>query len=274
MSGASINIGPVLLAVLAALTLLAAVVFGLSRLGSSAAVARAAARAVLQLGVVSLIIVTVLQSWWSTTAFIAVMYLVASVTSSRRISPAGARWIPALPIGLGVLPALGLLIGSGVLPATPLAVLPTAGILIGGAMTATTLAGRHALDELHTRYGEYEAGLALGFSERDAVLEVCRTPAGQALIPALDQTRTVGLVTLPGAFVGVLLGGASPIQAGATQLLILVALLAVEAVAIAATVELIARGVLRRSRQVRYEVAAGRWRAWRAASRSRSVLPK
>ena len=31
--------------------------------------------------------------------------------------------------------------------------------------------------------------------------------AGQALIPALDQTRTVGLVTLPGAYVGVLLLG-------------------------------------------------------------------
>ncbi|MFI6743032.1 ABC transporter permease [Nonomuraea sp. NPDC050451] len=29
-------------------------------------------------------------------------------------------------------------------------------------------------------------------------------------MPALDQTRTVGLVTLPNAFVGMLLGGASP----------------------------------------------------------------
>jgi putative ABC transport system permease protein len=246
MSATSVNIGPILLPVLAALTLLAAAVFGWSRLGSGTAVARAAARAVLQLGVVSLIIVTVLQSWWSTIAFIAVMYLVASITSARRIRPKRARWTAALPIGLGVLPALALLIGSRTLPATPLAVLPTAGILIGGAMTATTLAGRRALDELHLRYGEYEAGLALGFSERDAILEVCRTPAGQALIPALDQTRTVGLVTLPGAFVGVLLGGASPIQAGATQLLILIALLAVETIAIAGTVELIARGVLRR----------------------------
>ena len=29
----------------------------------------------------------------------------------------------------------------------------------------------------------------------------------EAIIPALDQTRTVGLVTLPGAYIGVLLGG-------------------------------------------------------------------
>ncbi|MBE1490784.1 ABC transporter permease [Plantactinospora soyae] len=246
MDSTVIDVGPVLFLVLAALTLFAATVFGLTRLGSGPAVARAAVRAVLQLGVVSLIIVAVLASWWSTGAFIAVMYVVASVTSARRINSRRARWAAAVPIGFGVFPALGLLVASHALPATPLAVLPTAGILTGGAMTATTLAGRRALDELHARHGEYEAGLALGFGERDAVLEVCRTSAGQALVPALDQTRTVGLVTLPGAFVGVLLGGASPIQAGATQLLILIALLAVETAAIAATVELIARGVLRR----------------------------
>ena len=85
--------------------------------------------------------------------------------------------------------------------------LPIAGILIGGAMTATSLSGRRVLDELRDRHGEYEAALALGFLPRDAALEVCRPVSGQALTPALDQTRTVGLVTLPGAFVGVLLGG-------------------------------------------------------------------
>ena len=60
-------------------------------------------------------------------------------------------------------------------------------------------------------------------------------------MPALDQTRTVGLVTLPGAFVGVLLGGGGPVQAGVTQLLVLVSLLAIEAVAVVVTVEVVAR---------------------------------
>ncbi|WP_344518925.1 ABC transporter permease, partial [Paractinoplanes durhamensis] len=110
--------------------------------------------------------------------------------------------------------------------------------------TATSLAGRRARDELKNRHGEYEAALALGFLDRDAALEVVRPSAGQALVPALDQTRTVGLVTLPGAFVGVLLGGGSPLQAGATQLLVLIALLAVEAIALVVTIELVARGYL------------------------------
>jgi putative ABC transport system permease protein len=43
-----------------------------------------------------------------------------------------------------------------------------------------------------------------------------------------------------------LLGGASPVQAGAVQLFVLIGLLAVEAVAVVATIELAARGRLRR----------------------------
>jgi putative ABC transport system permease protein len=56
----------------------------------------------------------------------------------------------------------------------------------------------------------------------------------------------VGLVTLPGAMVGMLLGGASPLLAGAVQLFVLVALLAVQAVSLAVVLELVALGRLTR----------------------------
>jgi putative ABC transport system permease protein len=124
------------------------------------------------------------------------------------------------------------------------AVIPVAGILIGGAMTATSLAGRRLHDELVHRRGEVEAALALGLLPRDAVLLIARPVAATALVPALDQTRTVGLVTLPGAFVGVLLGGGTPVEAGAAQLLVLVGLLAAQVLAVWAVTELIARGAL------------------------------
>lgn len=89
---------------------------------------------------------------------------------------------------------------------------------------------------------EVEAAMALGFPDRDAQLEIAGPAASDALLPGLDQTRTVGLVTLPGAFVGMLLGGASPVQAGAVQLFVLVALMAVQAAAVATVLELVARG--------------------------------
>jgi putative ABC transport system permease protein len=125
-------------------------------------------------------------------------------------------------------------------------VIPVSGIMIGGAMTASTLAGRRALDDLAARRGEVEAALSIGLPARDAALEICRPAASNAMIPILDQTRTVGLVTLPGAFVGMLLGGASPVEAGAVQLFVLVALLAVEAIAVVLVTEAVARGLVRR----------------------------
>jgi putative ABC transport system permease protein len=154
-----------------------------------------------------------------------------------------------LAIVSGTVPALVLLVLIGLVPLKGIALVPIGGILIGGAMTATTLSVRRALDTLRDRYGEYEAALALGFTEPLAVRELVRRPAAEALLPALDQTRTVGLVTLPGAFVGMLLGGAPVWQAGALQLVVLLGLLAVEAVAIVVVVELIARGLVRRTSQ-------------------------
>jgi putative ABC transport system permease protein len=45
------------------------------------------------------------------------------------------------------------------------------------------------------------------------------------------RPRTTGLVTLPGAFVGALFGGAAPLEAARFQLVVLAGLLAAETVA-------------------------------------------
>ncbi|WP_424231806.1 ABC transporter permease [Actinophytocola sp.] len=236
----NVAIGWSLAGVLVLLTVVAAVAVGVGRLGPWWPVALAACRAVGQLAAVSLVIVLVLHSGWLTAAFVLLMFGIAALTSARRITKArGGRWAAAA-IASGVAPILGLLLATHLVPAEPVAIIPIAGILIGGAMTATSLAGRRALDELTTRRGEYEAALALGLTNPDAARLIVRPTAGQALVPALDQTRTVGLVTLPGTFVGILLGGGTPVQAGATQLLVLIALLAIEGIAVLVTVELVA----------------------------------
>lgn len=240
-------IGWQLAAVLVLLTVAGAAVVGVGRIGSWRPVATAAARATAQLAAVSLVIVLVLRNGWLTAAFVLLMFAIATGTSARRITKARLGWWTAASIGGGVVPIVGLLLATRVVPFEPVAIIPTVGILIGGAMTATSLAGRRALDELATRHGEYEAALALGLMPQDAVRLIVQPTAGQALVPALDQTRTVGLVTLPGAFVGILLGGGSPLQAGATQLLVLIALLAIEGIAVLVTVELVAAQKLTRA---------------------------
>jgi putative ABC transport system permease protein len=247
MGSTTVVIGPGL-AVAGVLAVgLAAAVALWARLGTERATIVAAVRAVLQLAAVSLLIGAIVGSVLLSAAFVLVMVGVAAWTSARRITPHPSGWWAVLPIAVAPLPVVALLVLGGVVPPVGVAVIPMAGILIGGTMTATSLAGRRILDELAARHGEVEAALSLGMLPRDAAMEIARPSAGQALVPALDQTRTVGLVTLPGAFVGMLLGGATPLQAGAVQLLVLVLLLTVETVAVALMLELVCRGLVRRT---------------------------
>ncbi|NLU75268.1 ABC transporter permease [Streptomyces sp. HNM0575] len=206
----------------------------------------AGVRATVQLAAVSAVIVWVVRSFLATLAFLLLMLAVAVRTAGRRITADRSWWTAAIPIASPVLPVVAALLLTELVPFKGIVLIPVTGILIGGALTATSLAGRRALDALDHRHGEVEAGLVLGLSERDARLEIARPSASDALIPGLDQTRTVGLVTLPGAFVGMLLGGAGPLSAGAVQLFVLIALMAVQALATALTLELIARGRLHR----------------------------
>lgn len=222
------------------LTVVAAVMVGVGRLGPWRPVLTAAVRAVAQLAAVSFVIVLVLRDGWLAAVFVLIMFGIATLTSARRITKGRHGWWAAAAITGAVAPILALLLATRLVPMQPVAVIPIAGILIGGAMTATSLAGRRAIDELTARRGEYEAALALGLTGPDAIRLIIRPTAGQALVPAFDKTRTVGLVTLPGTFVGILLGGGTPVQAGATQLLVLIALLAIEAIAVLTTVELVA----------------------------------
>ncbi|RLV72984.1 ABC transporter permease [Streptomyces rapamycinicus NRRL 5491] len=204
-------------------------------------IAVAGVRAAAQLAAVSLVITWAVTSSAGLAAFLVVMFGVAVRTAGRRLTSNRTWWLTAAPIAAGVVPTVAALLLTGLVPTKGLVLIPISGILIGGALTVTVLAGRRALDELELRRGEVEAAMALGLLDRDARLEIARPAASDALLPGLDQTRTVGLVTLPGAFVGMLLGGASPLMAGAVQLFVLIALMAVQSIAVAVTVELIAR---------------------------------
>ena len=252
MGSSVVDLGPRLAVVLVLLTALAAAGGRLSGLAQDRPVVVAALRATVQLAAVSAVLLLVVRSLALSVAFVLLMVGVAAATAAGRVTglPVRAPGAPArvataaLPVVVGAAPAVVLVLASGAVPLRGEAVIPVAGILVGGAMTATSLAGRRLRDELHGRRGEVEAALALGLQQRDAVLEITRPAAATALVPGLDQTRTVGLVTLPGAFVGVLLGGGSPLEAGATQLLVLVGLLATQVSAVWAVTELVARGHL------------------------------
>ena len=224
-------------ALLAAVTL---VMFRIGGLGRPREVLIVVARAAAQMTVVGLVIAAVLKSPALAPLYLAVMLTAASITSTRRIAVPGAGWRAATAaiVSAASVTVLMLVISRAV-AFDARHIVPLAAQVIGGAMTATSLAGQRFVDQVTSQWVEVEGWLALGATPTVAVREQGRIAASRSLVPALDQTRNVGLVVLPGAYVGLLLGGASPFDAGRLQLLVLVGLLSAQSVAVVVVTRLL-----------------------------------
>lgn len=221
-------------------------------LGLGGAIGRATARAVVQLAAVGAFLAAVFAVEALALLFVAVMLAAAALTAGGGLAPLPRR--RAVALGVIAFPALGatgVLLLVGAFDATPRAAIPTAGILLGGAMTATSICGRSLLTALGRRHDEVEARLCLGDGTREALAPVLRDAVTDGVVPVLDQTRSVGLVTLPGTFVGLVLGGASPTRAASTQLVVLLALLAVELGAALLTARAVERAITAPGERVR-----------------------
>ena len=213
------------------LAAIAVAVLTIGRVAQRRAVLVASVRAAIQLAVVAAALRGVFSAPPFVVVVLAIMFGVATWTASRRLKGfEGAGRAAVLACGAGAVVAVGLICGLPILDRSVRTLVAVSGIVVGGTMTAATLTGRRLLDGLRRRRDEVEGWLALGATPRQAVAPIARDAAAEALVPALDQTRTVGLVTLPGAFVGALLGGASAVGAARFQIVVLVGLLCAESI--------------------------------------------
>lgn len=234
-----------------ALVVLACGVSWRATLGVERDLSVAAVRAVAQLSAVALVLGIIFDHLGLSGLFVAVMLVAAARTGGRRMAGLPrAELLAGLAIGGAAVTTLGPLFATRAFPMTPRYVIPLAGIVVGGAMKAVCVAGLRLREEIVDRRAEVEARLALGVSARQALQPCLRRAAVTALVPAIDQTKNVGLITLPGAFVGMLLGGASPVEAARVQLTVLLVLLSAEAIAAALTTVLVARAVTRPGERV------------------------
>ena len=200
----------------------------------------AVARGVVQLVLVALVIAWVFRHPEGVVLYLGIMVVAATATSARRIR-CGLLLAPLVGAAIvaGAACAVVPVLASGALAVRSETIVPFAAQIIGGSMTAASLAGGRLRDDVARDWPQVEAWLAIGATPRQAVADLARVAAGRALVPAVDQTRSAGLVTLPGAFVGLLLGGASPAEAAEVQVLVLVGLLAAETVAAVLTTRLL-----------------------------------
>lgn len=214
------------------LVALAIVLSRAQRLGLESELVVSVVRAIVQLGALTAVIQVVFDHLGLAGLFLVVMLLAAALTSGRRLAGVkGAGWLAAMTIGVSALAAMLVLFGTRVFPAEPQYLIPIGGMLIGNSMTAVSLAGARLRDEITDKTLEIESRLALGVPARVALRPYARRAAAAALIPTIDSTKNVGLIFLPGAFVGMMLAGASPTEAAGVQLVVLFMLLGAVSVA-------------------------------------------
>lgn len=214
--------------VLAAIVLMAVATAVLSVFRAQApwAPAFAVLRGGIQLAILSVILAGVISDVRWVALALLVMFAAAVYTVSRRLGASPMRVASiagAMALGIGV--ALGVVFAFGAIAFSPRYVLAVGGIVIGGTMTIATLSGRAFSTSVNDHWDEVEGWLALGATRRESTRDRAREAVHFALIPVTDQTKTTGLVVLPGAFVGAIFGGASPLEAGRFQIVVLVSLI-------------------------------------------------
>jgi putative ABC transport system permease protein len=216
---------------LAILLIVALTVLAIGQVPHRRAVLLASVRAAAQLSIVALALRGVFAAPIAVIGVLLVMFSVATWTAGRRLAAhKHALRSVAIACLAGSAFTIGVIVGLPTLSRDVRTLVAASGIVLGGTMTAATLTGRRITAGLQARQAEVEAWLSIGATPREAVRDIAREAVFEALVPALDQTRTVGLVTLPGAFVGALLGGASAAQAARFQIVVLIGLLCAEAI--------------------------------------------
>jgi putative ABC transport system permease protein len=191
-------------------------------------------RAAVQLGILSLILNGVISDPLWVLLFLIVMVVAATWVVFRRLQLAWG-YVPLIALTILVaagLPTLLVFLTHAV-SFSPRYVLAVGGIVIGNTMTVGTLMGRSLQNLLLSIRDEIEGWLSVGATPRRAAQRAVRSAASTALIPSTDQTRTTGIVTLPGAFVGAVFGGASPLAAAQFQIIVLAAILTAGALTVA-----------------------------------------
>ena len=150
-----------------------------------------------------------------------VMIVVAGYTSAKRARklPDAFR-ITTMSILTGAAVTLAVMVGTGIIPLRPEFLIPLGGMVIGNSMINCSLSLDRLVSDVKQNRGPIEAALALGATADQASLVHVRDSVKAALIPTIDNLKTLGIIFIPGIMTGLLIAGADPIWAASYQLII------------------------------------------------------
>ncbi|MDP9240810.1 MAG: iron export ABC transporter permease subunit FetB [Actinomycetota bacterium] len=185
-------------------------------------------------------------------AWVAAMIVVAGQVAARR-----GKGVPraatsaTMGIATGAASTVGVLLILRVITAEARVIVPVGGMVVAGAMTASAITLRRLRELAHDERPQVEARLALGLPSDQAFNPQLRSALRTALIPNIDGTKVVGLISLPGAMTGLILAGVPPLTAIRYQVVVMWMLLAAAALSALVTGRLAQRALFDPAQRLR-----------------------
>ena len=201
----------------------------IEKLGVTKSLLIAAARLVLQLSLIGLVLKALFAAAnpWLVSLMAVVMLLVAGrEVSARQQRRLRGAW--GFGIGTGAMFASSFAVSLFGLAAIiradpwwePRYAIPVLGMLLGNTMTSVALSIDRLTHAAWERRETIEARLMLGESGREAIGDMARDALRSGLIPVINAMAVAGIVSLPGMMTGQILAGNAPGDAVRYQILI------------------------------------------------------
>lgn len=190
-------------------------------------------RAVIQLVIVGYLLNYIfgLKSIFFTTFLLLFMIGNASHNAAKRGSGLKkCTFISFIAITSGTIITLGILVFSGAIKYEPYQIVPVGGMIISNAMVAIGLCFKQMNSDFKNRREEVETKLSLGADILPASIEMIRDSIKNGMLPTIDSTKTLGIVSLPGMMTGLILAGTSPVNAIRYQIMVTFMLLSTTAI--------------------------------------------
>lgn len=162
-----------------------------------------------------------LESKWLISAVIIVMIVVgAHAARSLTKKVKGVFRIAFISIGAGSIITLGLMLLLKIINFEARFIIPLSGMIISNAMNASSLAINRISSDISSNRLAIETALSLGKNKRESCSDFQKNAMVAGMTSILNFLKTVGIVALPGAMTGMILAGASPVEAVLWQLVV------------------------------------------------------
>ena len=191
-------------------------------------------RAILQLTIVGYLLKYIFQvnNYWLTLVMFFFICFNASWNAKKRSKNLPKAFIisfTAITVGTGI--TISILLLSGSIQLIPGQVIPITGMIAGNSMVAISLLYNQMHDGFASRRQEVMERIALGATIKQSSVQIVKNAIRSALIPTIDSSKTMGLVSLPGMMSGLIFAGVDPVKAIKFQIMVVFMLLGTSAIA-------------------------------------------